>query len=388
MAIDDEHTAFEVERGKAERQLLNSIERPIRDGPDDPQKAPDPQLQHELDSFTAALEHARRDERYATAMLATVQARDRRRAERATREGPSTLARSPALNVPAEVAQHFIADRDGRVYRERDTPNRIAFADLGVSLRTQSDEGATAGALVRIAEYRGWRGVEARGSEAFRREIFMEATARGLRAAGYAPTGRDWAAVRVRAEDYARTRAITPAMQRVADVEGLPPRAALEAHPQLAGALVAAKIARDVSRDLPLASRAAVEDTMRLAIAARLGRGEISRAVSVRVPEGEVLEFGCAPYRFDADGAESFFVRYRRDDGRIREAWGKELERELQALGVKPGMRVRMQLADARTVAARLGADGRLLGSEPVPTHRTRWNVQVLERVKTQEREC
>jgi hypothetical protein len=67
----------------------------------------------------------------------------------------------------------------------------LIFKDEGARLATRREEGVVVRDLVAIAEHRGWPGLKVTGSGAFRREVWLEASARSLALRGYEPTDLD-----------------------------------------------------------------------------------------------------------------------------------------------------------------------------------------------------
>lgn len=76
------------------------------------------------------------------------------------------------LYVDAQIRSAVIEDRGRRLLSRRADPNAVRD-------------------MVRIAEHRGWRTVEARGARSFRREAWLAGRTVGLEVRGYRPTDRD-----------------------------------------------------------------------------------------------------------------------------------------------------------------------------------------------------
>jgi hypothetical protein len=75
-------------------------------------------------------------------------------------------------------------------YRERGSGRRIAFTASLFKICTDTPEPSVARAMVDVAELRQWAALRVHGDEAFRRMVWLEASARGVQALGYEP-GRD-----------------------------------------------------------------------------------------------------------------------------------------------------------------------------------------------------
>jgi len=158
--------------------------------------------------------------------------------------------------IPPEVERQY--RRDGSKYYELTKPEVVAFEDKGNRLETRSNSEQVAENLVRIAKARGWDEIKVSGSEAFRKEAWLEAAANGMHVKGYTPSeqhkealakrspieanradnegkpfrGRETERVTEKAQETPeQTRARAFASDKQAD--------AIRAHPELAGAYVA-----------------------------------------------------------------------------------------------------------------------------------------------------
>lgn len=62
----------------------------------------------------------------------------------------------------------------------------------------------------------------------------------------------------------------------------------------------------------------------------------MSQQPSRNTSEGQVLDFGHAPYKHREDGKPSYFVKLKTKDGEVTR-WGKEIEKNLQSNNVGIG---------------------------------------------------
>lgn len=108
---------------------------------------------------------------------------------------PAGVARSLRRgDVPEEILAVYLTDKAaGRTlgYYVDARATRPAFRDRGDRLLADRNDPAAIRAIVSVAIHRGWTAVTVRGDEAFRREVWREASRRGLEIAGYNPTRRD-----------------------------------------------------------------------------------------------------------------------------------------------------------------------------------------------------
>jgi hypothetical protein len=102
-----------------------------------------------------------------------------------------------------------------RVYTDRQG-EYLAFKDSGDRLSTRNGSPGVVRDMVAVAEHRGWETVSVRGSVEFRREAWLEATARGLTLRGYEPAELDHETLRKRLADrvHHRSDSVRPAPDR------------------------------------------------------------------------------------------------------------------------------------------------------------------------------
>jgi hypothetical protein len=154
--------------------------------------------------------------------------------------------------------------------------------------------------MVSVAQHREWESLHVRGSVEFRREAWLEASARGLEVQGYQPTEIDRQTLADRREVWDR------AHPRTQEVE-----------------------ARSVSdRD------------------ERADKFDYDKGVS-----GRLVEVGRAPYRNRADAETSTYVAIELDSGRQHQVWGVGLEQATADSKAKPGDRIHVRRDGVERVA-------------------------------------
>ena len=108
--------------------------------------------------------------------------------EVARSEGPSTNAHRASAAPP--VSERFtVQDRLGRRdYWYRDRPDRLAFTQSWLTLRTKEHGNAALIGMVDRAVELGWKRLHLEGTPEFKREAWILAHSRGLEVHGYTPT--------------------------------------------------------------------------------------------------------------------------------------------------------------------------------------------------------
>ena len=94
-------------------------------------------------------------------------------------------------------------------YRFRGDTSRVAFTESTFRLATDTNSPSVARSMVDVAEARNWRSLRVTGSEDFRRLVWLEAAARGVKALGYEPNPADLQRLKVE-RDQRLTNRIEP----------------------------------------------------------------------------------------------------------------------------------------------------------------------------------
>lgn len=79
----------------------------------------------------------------------------------------------------------------GSEFRFKDQSGKIAFKDAGERMVTASNDERVAKSIVAMAEAKGWTTIKSSGHPDFRREVWMEASLRGLQDRSFKPTEQD-----------------------------------------------------------------------------------------------------------------------------------------------------------------------------------------------------
>lgn len=97
---------------------------------------------------------------------------------------------APQDAMPPDLDKHFLKV-GARDYHFSKNPDTLAFSDRGNKLETKSNSAFVADTMVKIAQARGWDEIKVTGSEAFKREVWLEAASKGMTVKGYQPTDVD-----------------------------------------------------------------------------------------------------------------------------------------------------------------------------------------------------
>ncbi len=91
-------------------------------------------------------------------------------------------------------------------YRFRGDTSRVAFTESTFRLATDTNSPSVARSMVDVAEARNWHSLRITGSEDFRRLVWLEAAARGVKTLGYEPNPADLERLKVEREQRLSNR--------------------------------------------------------------------------------------------------------------------------------------------------------------------------------------
>lgn len=260
---------------------------------------------------------------------------------------PAGRQNSPAAEdrfaLPTSYHDRFLVTKTGTrqdLYRAYDDA-RPAISDKGDQLSTRNADRGTAMDMMELASHRGWQSLKAKGPEEFRREMWIEGTAQGLRVQGYRPSGTD------QEEANRRSRLIGDRVLERTDLR----RSSRTTGPP------------EVAADGPATKGNVV----------RMPRASYSEGLS-----GKITEIGTAPYR-DREGADPVpFVALERETGKTERLWSVTLPETLEKHGLRVGDRATLYSPGVEPVTYRTtdqaGAEIERQG------HRRLWEAKEIDR--------
>lgn len=242
----------------------------------------------------------------------------------------------------------------GSEFRFKDQPSKIAFKDAGDSLKTSSNDSRVAIAMVTMAEAKGWKTISASGHPDFRREVWLEASLRGMEMKGYKPQQQDLKDLESMRERQQRN-IIEPVPERSRSERGA-----------------------DKSVQRPQeATQRVQEPAIEPQAPSAVSQAQTTAKNAVRAYSGVLLAHGSANYKNDPQERQSYFVTMATAKGE-ETVWGKDLQRSVAASGAKVGETVKVVFAgdkDVTVEANKRDAQGKVIGSEPIDTRRNSWDV-------------
>lgn len=303
----------------------------------------------------------------------------------------------PETTVPTSLVKRYLVAENKFYFR--DDPNLLAFEDKGKRLATEHDDPEVARSMVELAEAKQWTSIKVKGTDEFRREVWLAAVLRGLDVQGYEPSDVDKMKLSELQQERSARRQNT-IEQGMAREKHIPPdsspRTAKKQEPSEKDERI-----RDVaepSRQLTKPQRIAV-DTLRAILTER---GDSAEAVEMaaglatarfhrqRVYVGRLLAHGPAPYEHKPDEKENYFVTLKTINGE-QTIWGVDLARAIEVGGAKLGDDLALTYRGKETVTVRTNerdANGRLTGKQvATEVDRNTWKVGKLDTMRSEAQE-
>ena len=273
------------------------------------------------------------------------QSERKRRGTNAATPEPERLGpppKTPASQaVPEEIARRFVQVRNKYYFPD----GARAFTDRGNRITTNSENTEVVRSLIEIAKARAWQEITVRGTERFRKEVWIAASVAGLQVRGYKPT------------EFEQSHLVrTLAREKTAPIE---------------------PAANSLRSDADSISRGAVGEETGARSGGRFG------ADRAGLMTGKLIDHGRATYQHDPHAGMSYFVKLETSRG-DRVIWGVDLERAVKESLTKPEpgdeVALRSVRQDAVTVKTPTrDAEGQVTGEQDLNTHRNRWIIEKRE---------
>lgn len=212
---------------------------------------------------------------------------------------PESYRKDPDL--PSSIQKHYLQVGEKFFYGKH--PDQLAFRDKGHKLLTKSSGAMVAASLIQIAKARGWTEIKVRGSDDFRRNIWLKASVQGLEVKGYEPKGSDLAvlAKRLQQVDHNELKVKEAGPDQSADQEkeqktANPKRSAkaravsesrpeqlVKAHPELANEAATVKLAEKIAERFPnKTDQQRFVSQVKTRVAAKVEKGQPSPQIKLR----------------------------------------------------------------------------------------------------------
>ncbi|EOJ4626575.1 LPD7 domain-containing protein [Escherichia coli] len=270
--------------------------------------------------------------------------------------------------VPDRVAKSYI-EVEGKYYFQN-RPDSLAFVDKGAKLQTKLSNSQVAGSMIDIAEARGWTEIQVKGTEDFRREAWLQATARGLTAHGYKP----------KEEDLARLKKVA-GERNINEVEAREVADNVKTSPSAPSGTTSKN-----QSEAPTSKTGTTESS-----STTQGKNEgakVEAEEKVNKLAGKLVEHGAAPYEHKKDNKDNYYVTLENADGKQSTTWGVDLQRAMTESEAQPGDHVELENLGRKAVTVEKDIKdetGKVVKKETINTFRNSWQVKA-DAIRDQER--
>lgn len=271
----------------------------------------------------------------------------------ADRHGQQFTEREKNRQIELMEQLHHQFRVSGAKFHFKDQPEQIAFKDKGEKMVSASNDERVAKAMATMADAKGWKTIKVSGHPDFQREVWMEASLRGLEVRGFKPSEQD-----IKALEGRREHTMKNVVEQDATGRG-----------------------RNVATERQEPAEKTTDKT-----APQVKTKKAVEADS-RVFSGRVLEHGPAKYNHDPEEKQSYFVKLDTKAGE-KTVWGVDLNRAMSDSKAKPGDEVKLEFkGKERVIVEALDRDdaGKVIGKKPIETNRNTWEVQISDKAKVVE---
>jgi hypothetical protein len=260
-------------------------------------------------------------------------------------------------------------------YRSGEKQGHIAFVDSGKSLTTPGEDRATIRAMLDVAQAKNWKEVTLSGSEEFKRAAWLEANLHGLQARGYEPRQADKQLLQELQQSAKPANSIT-------SIDREPIKTTSVERDTLSKA-------KQVDGDsLSPAAQTVVANSRQFLLSNDMGEAFTNATINelmgkLRSHEGQVIDHGPAPYKFDQDNESSYFVALNTPAGE-QVIWGKGLQEAM--LDRKIGEQIILQNFGKKDVVVSekiRDGNGHVISSQPKNSQLNQWKAELSSRVTT-----
>lgn len=291
------------------------------------------------------------------------------------------------LIVPPEIGSKYL--QVGNKYHNPDSAKTVAFVDRGDKLQTASSNPQIADDLVKIADARGWQELKVTGTPAFRREVWLEASVRGIHVDGYKPTELDKAELERRSTFVREQNSIEVPSNAFRE---LPKEQALKKDPGLVNAFATIEAAKVFAQQkiADTVDQQKFVSSVQQEVGKKVDAGEKIPAVKLKTPEGKLIAHGKDHYNFDKDEKLNYYVTLEDSKGRQRIIWGVGLAKALRDSKAQIGDRLRLQVSEQKGVVVDQkirDQNNQVVGTKTIDSARNVWSAEVLPREQAQARE-
>lgn len=215
-------------------------------------------------------------------------------------------------------------------YHFKGNPEKVAFEDSGKALKTTIDDKHIAASMVEVAKAKKWETIQVKGSEEFKRNVWLEASMKGMTVKGYDPRDIDLALLNDMKKEQGK-EVVQNTIEKGTERQKEKSSKVLE------------KVDPAQERKEKLNNLSEQEKALLTVFDKKMkadGFTEKQRTASIDVAieqlnqkkmyVGKLVDHGAAPYKHDPKNSSSYFATIENSKGEKNTVWAKDLERTLK----------------------------------------------------------
>jgi putative DNA primase/helicase len=254
----------------------------------------------------------------------------------------------------------------------RDTENKLAFEDHGKRLATEHNDPEIIRSMVDLAEAKGWTSINLKGADEFKREVWLQASLKGMEVTGFKPQSVDLARLNdLRSEINIPRKplnTIDQAVEREAVVDEQKQTLSKQQRTAIEALQTILRSRGDSEKVVEMASTTAAE-----------------RFLTNRVHVGNIIDHGTAPYDNNTDNEQSYFVQIQNKDMSEKTVWGVDLKRAVEESNAAIGSDVVLAYQGRQQVTVKVkerDEQGNMTGTKDIIANRNTWDVKQIETMR------
>jgi hypothetical protein len=293
--------------------------------------------------------------------------------------GEADRDRAPLDQPPERVRKQSL--RAGNQLFLKQAPHQLAFEDLGPYLVTGHNRPDVVGSMIDTAHARSRQRIRVSGHEAFRSDVWRQATLPGIEAGGYEPKAAGLARLADAWQARLDSRIGVAADVAVTATSGTRGRNDARRAAAIAPSVDAGAGGNEASPPAPEHDAASQP---RSAAAGRNAANDDPGTAQRYV--GELREPGRVPYLHNPARSDSYYVAFRDEAGIGQAVWSVDPERATRESGAGIAQQVTPESLGRRLVTVRvpvLDGEGKVTGEEDKDVYWNTCQVEAVQRDRT-----
>lgn len=215
-------------------------------------------------------------------------------------------------------------------YHFKGNPEKVAFEDSGKALKTTIDDKHIAASMVEVAKAKKWETIQVKGSEEFKRNVWLEASMKGMTVKGYEPRDIDLALLNDMKKEQGKEVVPNTIEKGNERHKEKPLNEKDKVDPT--------QERREKINNLSEQEKALLTVFDKKMKADGFTEKQRTASIDVAVEQlnqkkmhvGKLVDHGAAPYKHDSKNNSSYYATIENSKGEKNTIWAKDLERTLK----------------------------------------------------------